>query len=248
MKFPDYFSSHASDYAKYRPEYPRGLFEWLASIAPARGVAIDCATGNGQAARGLAEFFDSVEALDASADQIANAQGPTNVRFHVAAAEATAMPDRSADVVTIAQALHWVDHPRFFGEVKRVLRPGGVFAAWGYARFTAEEPILSISRESLWKPLEAYWPPERRLVETAYATLAFPFEELTAPRFSIELDWTRTDLVDYVHTWSAAKNYMREAAGSVMDDYEARLAGIWPNDVRRRITMPVFVRAGRVPR
>lgn len=247
MKFQDYFSGHAADYARCRPEYPRALFEWLASIAPARGVAVDCATGNGQAARGLAEFFDRVEALDASADQIANAEGPENIRFHVAAAEATTMPDRSADIVTIAQALHWVDHPRFFDEVKRILRPGGVFAAWGYARFIAEERILSIARESLWKPLEAYWPPERGMVEAAYATLAFPFEELAAPSFSIELDWTREELADYVHTWSASKNYLRETGGNAIDDFEARLAEVWPDDIRRRITMPVFVRAGGVP-
>jgi len=247
MKFQDYFSGHAADYAKYRPEYPRALFEWLASIAPATGVAVDCGTGNGQAARGLAEFFDRVEALDASADQIANAHGPANIHFLVATAEATTMPDASADMVTIAQALHWLDHPKFFAEVRRVLKPGGVFVAWGYARFVADEPVQSMAIESLWKPLEVYWPPERRLVETAYATLDFPFKELVAPRFAIELDWTPEDLIDYVHTWSASKNYVRQNHGTAIDDFEARLATVWPDGIRRRITMPIFVRAGRVP-
>ncbi len=245
MNFQDYFSGHAADYAKYRPDYPRALFSWLTSVAPRTGTAVDCATGNGQAARGLAEFFDHVDALDASEDQIANAEGPPNIRYFVATAEATTMPDSSADVVTIAQALHWLDHPKYFAEVQRILRPGGVFAAWGYARFLADEPISAISRELLWKPLEAYWPPERRLVETAYATLEFPFDELAAPALSIELDWTRENLTDYVHTWSASKNYVRQKHGNAIQDFEAALAKIWPAGVRRRITMPVFVRAGR---
>ncbi len=60
MKFKDHFSGHAANYAKFRPNYPRQLFEYLVSIAPGRGRAWDCATGNGQAAVGLSAFFECV--------------------------------------------------------------------------------------------------------------------------------------------------------------------------------------------
>ena len=74
MSFKDHFSRQATDYAKFRPQYPRALFEFVAANSPNNEVALDCATGNGQAAVALAEFFQKVIALDASGEQIANAQ------------------------------------------------------------------------------------------------------------------------------------------------------------------------------
>src|SRR5215216_3947037 len=74
MRFKDHFSKQAADYARFRPRYPREMFEYLGTIAPSRKVAWDCATGNGQAAVELAEVFDRVVATDASEKQIANAQ------------------------------------------------------------------------------------------------------------------------------------------------------------------------------
>ena len=57
MSFKDRFSGHAAEYALYRPHYPKELFQYLASLAPNRDAAWDCATGNGQAAEMLAEYF-----------------------------------------------------------------------------------------------------------------------------------------------------------------------------------------------
>src|SRR5207245_7750338 len=48
MSFKDHFSKQAADYAKFRPRYPRELFEYLGNIAPSRQLAWDCGTGNGQ--------------------------------------------------------------------------------------------------------------------------------------------------------------------------------------------------------
>jgi hypothetical protein len=70
MRFKDHFSRQATDYAKFRPQYPRALFDFVGANSPNNEVALDCATGNGQAAVGLAEFFQRVIALDASAEQI----------------------------------------------------------------------------------------------------------------------------------------------------------------------------------
>ncbi len=69
--FPDHFSSHAANYARYRPTYPAQLFDWIATSAPGRGTAWDCACGNGQATLPLAERFERVIATDPSAEQIA---------------------------------------------------------------------------------------------------------------------------------------------------------------------------------
>mgnify|MGYP001287933640 CR=1 FL=1 len=98
----DHFSRQAFSYARVRPRYPAALFAHLAALAPATGCAWDCATGNGQAAVGLAEHFDLVHATDLSAEQIAHAAVHPRVRYHVAPAEASGLPDGCADVVTVA--------------------------------------------------------------------------------------------------------------------------------------------------
>src|SRR5699024_2347975 len=107
-------------------------FDRLAALAPARRLAWDCATGNGQAALPLAERFERVVATDASAAQIEHATPHPRVEYRVALAEASGLPDRVADLVTVAQAAHWLDLDRFYGEVRRVAAPGAALALWGY--------------------------------------------------------------------------------------------------------------------
>jgi len=85
--FHDHFSGHADAYAAYRPTYPAALFTFLASQAPDRLCAWDCATGNGQAALALANEFESVIATDASAQQIEEAALHKRVNYYEAPAE-----------------------------------------------------------------------------------------------------------------------------------------------------------------
>ena len=112
--------------------YPATLFTYLASQCTAHDRAWDCATGNGQAARSLATHFTAVIATDASEQQISNAQTCNGVSFRTAAAEDSGLDAASIDLVTVAQALHWFDIDRFFEEVNRVLKPGGILAVWCY--------------------------------------------------------------------------------------------------------------------
>src|ERR1700751_4601392 len=99
MAFKDHFSKQAADYAKFRPHYPREMFEYLGTIAPSRKLAWDCGTGNGQAAIGLASGFDRIIATDASEKQIANAQPHERVDYGVAAAEDSGLISASVDLI-----------------------------------------------------------------------------------------------------------------------------------------------------
>src|SRR5207237_8166451 len=119
-------------YAEYRPDYPTELFEFIASSVRSQKLAWDCATGNGQAAMGLASHFDRVFATDISAEQISHARPHPKVEYSVAPAERSGLADKSVDAVAITQALHWLDMPRFYEEVKRVSKPGGLFVATVY--------------------------------------------------------------------------------------------------------------------
>ena len=114
--FKDHFSGHASEYAQHRPAYPDTLVQWLADTSPARDQAWDAGTGNGQAAVALAQYFQAVLATDASVQQVDQAADHPGVVFKVEVAEDCSLPDRSTDLVTVGQALHW-----FEWEIPRLL-------------------------------------------------------------------------------------------------------------------------------
>ena len=104
--FRDHFSQQAAAYASHRPGYPAALFQHLASVCRRTERAWDTATGNGQAATGLAVQFATVVATDASRNQIANAKPHPGVRYMVAASEHSPLAPASIDLTTIAAALH----------------------------------------------------------------------------------------------------------------------------------------------
>src|SRR5512141_1413888 len=116
MSFLDLFSQQSSTYAEFRPDYPAELFTYLASLAPAHDRAWDCATGNGQAAIGLAEHFGQVLASDASADQLRHLRPHPRVAYFQSSAEQVPLSSGSLDMITVAQAAHWFDHDRFYAE------------------------------------------------------------------------------------------------------------------------------------
>ena len=218
--FKDHFSERSDLYARYRPEYPNELFEYLASLCVHRVRAWDCATGSGQAARALAYWFDEVIATDASGEQITAALPHTGVRYHIAPAEASGLDDDSVNLLTVGQALHWFDIERFFAEARRVLVKGGVLAAWCYERCNVSHECDAAVDELYSHILDGCWPPERELVQSGYAGIELPGEELAAPDFDMRLEWNVDDMLGYLGTWSACKRY--KAAND--DDPVARIA------------------------
>lgn len=246
--FPDHFSQVADAYAARRPGYPPELFAWLAGLARRRELAWDCGTGNGQAAVGLAAHFTRVVATDASAEQVAAATAHPRVEYRVAPSEQSGLEQGSVDLVTVAQALHWFDLAAFYQEVRRVLVPCGVIAAWTYRGAGLEDSQLTKAVETfMLDTLGPYWPSVRRFVNTGYRTVEFPFAEVEPPPFTMSADWTLDELLGYVATWSAVSRY-REANGhDPMPMIEGELAARWsPRDRRKRVTWPIAIRVGRV--
>lgn len=246
MSFRDHFSDASGAYAEFRPTYPEELFAWLAGLCKEHEAAWDCATGSGQAAAGLARHVKQVVATDASSEQIAHADGPSNVYFRVVSAEAGGLADDSTDLVTVAQAAHWFDLPRFYAEVKRVLKPGGVLALWGYGRLCLPDGMDEILQHFYGETIGPYWPPERRLIDDAYRSLDFPFAEIAAPEFFIEVEWSLPRLLDYLSTWSAVKRYRADQGSDPLPALMAELRPLWGNpDTALRLKWPLFLRAGR---
>ena len=164
MTFKDHFSRQSIEYARYRPQYPKELFAFIASHAPNDERALDIATGNGQAAVALAEFFRKVIAIDASAEQIESAQPNERVEYRVAPAETTGLVTQSCDAITVAQALHWLDLEAFYAEARRVLKPGGVVAVWAYNYLRVSPEVESVLRHYHDDVVGPFWPAERKTV------------------------------------------------------------------------------------
>lgn len=242
----DHFSSRAAGYAVYRPSYPAALFEFLAGVAPARRRAWDCATGNGQAAGGLARRFERVVATDASAAQIAHAHPYPGVEYRVAPAEASGLETGSVDLVTVAQAAHWFDLDAFYVEARRVLVPGGAIALWSYGSAALDEPALTEAFSHFEHvTVGACWPPERRLIVEGYLTIPFPFSELPAPPFTLVQRWTLDQLLGYVGTWSASARFAEVTGAEAVEVLDGVLAPLWGRRERlRTVTWPLALRVG----
>ena len=247
MAFKDYFSTQARQYTQYRPRYPGKLFEYLSSLTARHELVWDCGTGNGQAAGDLAQFFDEVIATDPSASQLAHAERHSKVRYLVASAEECPLASASVDLITVAQAMHWFDLPSFYEQVRRVGRAGGVLAAWSYGLAQIIPEVDAVVARLYWDLLGAYWPPERRLIEERYATIWFPFDEITAPDFSMTAEWNCHEFLGYLGTWSAVQKYSEQQRTAPLKQVEEELRQAWgPAGQIRQIHWPLYLRAGHL--
>jgi SAM-dependent methyltransferase len=247
MDFKDHFSGHADDYKAFRPAYPPELFAYLASLASPENLVWDCGTGNGQAAIDLAGHFKRVFATDASSEQIRQAEPHPRVEYALAPAERCPLPDRSANLVTVAQALHWFDLEKFYREVRRVCRPGGFLGAWTYYLLSvnaAIDPILERLQNEFVGP---YWPPERALVDAGYRTIPFPFEEFPIPQFEMTADWDLNRVSGYINTWSSTKAFIRAKGFNLLERLAPEFRKAWGDPATvRTVRWQFFIRIGRV--
>lgn len=214
---------------------------------PRRRVVWDCGTGNGQAAKDLARWFDRVIATDASQKQIANASRAPNVEYRVAKAESSGLDDRSVDATTVAQALHWFEVDQFYAEVRRVTVPGGVIAAWSYGSPSAGADVEGLLRDFEDGTLDRYWDARRTWVDEGYRTIPFPFEELPTPDIQLRMEWTLSQLGGYLRSWSAVAKFVQERGQDPVAPVLEQLGKHWGSpDRTRTVTWPLAIRVGRI--
>ncbi len=244
--FKDHFSKHAGDYARFRPDYPLEWFRWLASLCESTELALDCGTGNGQAAHALTSHFNRVIATDPSSTQIANAVPHPQIDYRVHAAEDSGLPDNSIDLLTVAQAFHWFDFPRFHLEAKRILKPGGIIAIWTYTLAKTEPAIEEIVAHYYRHIIRPFWPPEWLITSERYETVDFPYREVSVPEFTMSKTWSLDDYLGFLSTWSARNRYIAEHKKDPLDLIFNDLRAAWgAPEEKRRILWPLHARIGR---
>lgn len=246
--FNDNFSKQASIYAQYRPSYPHELYDYLSELTPTHELAWDCGTGNGQSAIHLADFYDSVYASDPSEAQITNAFAHDRVTYKVEKAEESTLKDQSVDLVAIAQAIHWFDYDKFYAEVKRVLKKGGIIATWAYGIPSINKELDVLIKHFHQKIVGPYWPIETRSIDQEYTTIPFPFREIEPPEFYIRKKFKMEDLLGHLLSWSATQRFIEQVGHNPIDQLRLEVEKIWGNpQLVKDAVWKIYLRVGKIP-
>jgi len=244
MAEKDYFSGHSQLYAKFRPTYPDELYRFIFGHLKSFDTAWDCATGNGQVAQVLSTQFDKVYATDISQQQLYHAIQTDNIIYSLQPAEKTTFPDKSIDLITVAQAFHWINTTEFYKEVRRIAKSEAWLAVWGYTNCTISPAINPYFLKFYSETVGAYWDEARKLVEDEYRNIPFPFEEIITPKFFIRAEWTVEQFAGYLTSWSATQKFIKKNGFNPVSEMMHEIAPLW--GINKAVTFPLFLRIGKI--
>lgn len=157
-EFQSKFGHIAEEFERYRPDYPPELFDHILSAVPydRHECAIDLGAGTGKSTRALLPHFREVIAVEPDAGMAAKLeQEVPAVTVQNITAEDFSQPSSSVDLVTVGNALHWMDLPRVFANVHSWLRSRGIFAVYDRPlpkTIPAVDAIVLGELRGPWKP------------------------------------------------------------------------------------------------
>jgi SAM-dependent methyltransferase len=124
----------AQTYDRHRPRTPRVLLDVLCRYARSErpSLVVDLGCGTGLSTRVWSGVAERVVGIEPNEAMLAAAEPAPGVEFRHGFAQATGLDDDAADIVTCSQSLHWMEPGPTFAEAARILRDGGVFAAYDY--------------------------------------------------------------------------------------------------------------------
>jgi len=247
QKSLNWFIANGDQYAKYRPKYPEALGKLLASLTQKQCHALDVGCGTGQLTQTLANYFDHVTGIDPSEEQILNATPKDNIHYMMGFAEQFPDSIRNIDLVSIAQAAHWIDLPKFYTEAQRVAAQDSVIALISYGVFDSDSDIRERLHQFYYDDIGAYWPAERKMVDEGYRNIYFPFEEIPIQPMEISLQWNLEQLMGYISTWSAIEKAKSVGKEGLLIQFHQELSELWGEPAQlRTIVWPVNIRAGKL--
>ncbi|CAJ0857979.1 13931_t:CDS:2 [Entrophospora sp. SA101] len=174
-------------------------------------VALDVATGTGQVTQVLADSFKKVYGVDSSAIMLENAVKKSNITYSISIAEnLNQFDDYSIDLLTVAEAAHWFDLPKFLEGSYRVLKLPSYNLFDNYP--TASELLIDhyIDLMGDYKEKEG-----RLILENLYRGFEIPERLFKNVKFEVydgtkeseqyrfmEADWTVSQYEKYLKTFS----------------------------------------------
>lgn len=242
----DNFSTRADLYARYRPSYPTELFTLLNNLCKNKQTAWDVGTGNGQVAKELANFFESVYATDISSEQILNAEKADNIHYSIESAEQSKFPANFFDLIIVAQAVHWFDFEKFYSEVLRTGKNKSIICLIGYSRPKISQEIDSILDAFYTNTIGSYWDSERKFIDDEYKTIPFPFDEISITELNMSYSWNLEHLLGYLNTWSAVKHFIKKNNYNPLDTLIEKIQTYEIVQSTFQVQFPIFSRVGIV--
>lgn len=246
MSTKDLFSGHSKIYAAFRPTYPEELYQFIFKHVKNKSVAWDCATGNGQAAQRLAVDFKNVFATDISQKQLDQAVQLENIFYSVSKAEETSFQENQFDLITVGQAIHWINTEKFYQEAVRTSKHGGILAIWGYSLLSIDPEIDKLIMDFYTSVVGKYWDQARKLVDGKYRDIPFPFETIPSPEFQIKVNWTIDHLAGYLTSWSATQKYIEVHSVNPVPDLIEKIKDFWKSGENKQAFFPLFLKLGRI--
>jgi ubiquinone/menaquinone biosynthesis C-methylase UbiE len=228
----DHFSKVSKEYKDGRITYPKELYSYLIGLCDERDCSWDCATGSGQAANDLSEHFSRVIATDISDALLSKAKERENIEFRNATAEESGVPSGSVDLVTIAQAIHWFDQEAFWGEVKRVLKPNGILAYWGYVWPEVNDEIDSLLAKFK-DYIASYWPERSSYLHKEYSEIIAPLKRINNPDFRITEFWSASQYLMHLSSWSGTRYHREASSSNPVSEIKNELNALWGDELRK---------------
>src|SRR5262249_48864953 len=153
--------------------------------------------------------------------------------YRVAKAESAPCGTRTVDLVCVAAALHWFNIEKFYNEVRRVAKRGGVIAVTGYSHHRVNEAVDKVL-DRFQDRVNSFWPPERTILEEGYQTIPFQFRELSPPKFPLSVMWNCAEHLGYLRTWSAVKEYVAKNSVDPVTEFEGAFEKAWGDPCERK--------------
>ncbi|WP_445664961.1 class I SAM-dependent methyltransferase [Fodinibius sp. AD559] len=240
------FSNQADLYAKYRPDYPDELYNFIFKHLDQQKIAWDCATGSGQVAGYLANHFDQVFANDISEEQLSNTPEKANITYLNTPAEHSGLPQNTFDLITIAQAIHWLGFEKFYNEVRRTARKNALLAVIGYGMVRIDKQSNTIIDDLYETAFSEYFNENRKYLDNHYHNIPFPFDEIPSPAFENRYIWSLDQLEGYFNSWSAIQRIKSEKGYNPADETIIKLEKLLSNPNKFEVTFPIFMRLGKL--
>lgn len=246
--------AQAEGYSAFRPNYPDALMAGVVVTLKAKGcldgtgkdgsLLVDICTGTGQVLRKLAKHVEHAKGFDQSVAQLANATQGSNITYAEADALAIPLPAGSASVVTCAQAMHWLNIPKFLQGVDTLLRPGGVLVVMGYPRsHIPKMPEADAAMIEWYDSLEDVWDCDRALLDREFAGTDYaPFVQAGKQTVEETHNMTPERLVSYLDTWSSFRTWKEnhpDVKPNTLEVLKARLEAALAKEGKGRKLLPV---------
>lgn len=215
--FQPRFGHAAEEFERYRPDYPPELFEHILAVVPSnhRERAMDLGAGTGKATRALLPHFREVIAVEPDPGMAAKLKEdiPAVIVRNVTS-EDSSQPPSTVDLVTIANALHWMDAPRVFANVHSWLRPRAIFAVFDRPlpkTIPAIDAITLAEMRGPWKPYRDDRLGKKYVWEDQIRSAA-GFELFEETKFSYVIPMSPADFVGFWRSTSYGSAYARSIA------------------------------------